>query len=192
MGGCLARDKLAWGVDHVLRCNAAPARSGARRRALARDVAGAAGQGCRCSSPTGWATSAATPSGSTARSARTTARSSARSMPSAAGPTATPTRSRACWQDLNVPAQGADRPLGAHLSAFRPCPGPAIGFLQECLRWWDHWLKGIDTGIMDEPMLRAWIQEPRPAAGLLHRGARAAGWPSRAGRPATSARGARV
>ncbi|MGC5022748.1 CocE/NonD family hydrolase [Micromonospora sp. DT47] len=45
-------------------------------------------------------------------------------------------------------------------------PGPAIGFLQECLRWWDHWLKGVDTGIMDEPMLRAWMQEsvpPRPA-----------------------------
>jgi putative CocE/NonD family hydrolase len=44
-------------------------------------------------------------------------------------------------------------------------PGPAIGFLQECLRWWDHWLKGEDTGIMNEPMLRAWMQdavEPRP------------------------------
>ncbi|QGN49202.1 CocE/NonD family hydrolase [Micromonospora sp. WMMC415] len=41
-------------------------------------------------------------------------------------------------------------------------PGPAIGFLQECLRWWDHWLKGVDTGIMDEPMLRAWMQEPVP------------------------------
>lgn len=38
-------------------------------------------------------------------------------------------------------------------------PGPAIGFLQECLRWWDHWLKGVDTGIMEEPMLRAWMQE---------------------------------
>ncbi len=44
-------------------------------------------------------------------------------------------------------------------------PGPRIGFLQECLRWWDQYLKGIDTGIEDEPMLRAWIQEPaRPAA----------------------------
>ena len=39
-------------------------------------------------------------------------------------------------------------------------PGPAIGFLQECLRWWDHWLKDADTGVMDEPMLRAWMQEP--------------------------------
>ena len=38
-------------------------------------------------------------------------------------------------------------------------PGPEIGFLEESLRWWDHWLKGIDTGIMDEPMLRVWMQE---------------------------------
>ena len=38
-------------------------------------------------------------------------------------------------------------------------PGPHIGFLQESLRWWDHWLKGIDTGIMDEPMLCAWMQK---------------------------------
>ena len=32
------------------------------------------------------------------------------------------------------------------------------------MRWFDHWLKGIDTGIMDEPMLRAWIEEPLPPA----------------------------
>ena len=43
-------------------------------------------------------------------------------------------------------------------------PGPEIGFLEESLRWWDHWLKGIDTGIMDEPMLRAWMQEYTPPA----------------------------
>ncbi|WP_096187670.1 CocE/NonD family hydrolase [Evansella halocellulosilytica] len=38
-------------------------------------------------------------------------------------------------------------------------PEPAIGFLQECIRWWDKWLKGKDTGIMDEPKLISWIQE---------------------------------
>lgn len=38
-------------------------------------------------------------------------------------------------------------------------PGPQIGFLQEALRWWDQHLKGIDTGIMDEPMIRAWVQD---------------------------------
>jgi putative CocE/NonD family hydrolase len=43
-------------------------------------------------------------------------------------------------------------------------PGPAIGFLQESLRWWDYWLKGIDTGIMDEPMFRCWILESVPPA----------------------------
>lgn len=43
-------------------------------------------------------------------------------------------------------------------------PGPAIGFLQESLRWWDHWLKGIDTGIMDEPMMRTWLQDGVPPA----------------------------
>ena len=43
-------------------------------------------------------------------------------------------------------------------------PGPAIGFLQEALRWWDHWLKGVDTGVMDEPMLRVWLQDYAPPA----------------------------
>ncbi len=43
-------------------------------------------------------------------------------------------------------------------------PGPQIGFLQECLRWWDQWLKGIDTGIMQEPMFRFWIQDYVPPA----------------------------
>jgi predicted acyl esterase len=44
-------------------------------------------------------------------------------------------------------------------------PGPQIGFLQECLRWWNKWLKGIENGVMHEPMLRAWMEDPiRPAA----------------------------
>jgi predicted acyl esterase len=33
------------------------------------------------------------------------------------------------------------------------------------LRWWDYWLKGVDTGVMDEPMLRAWMTESvKPAS----------------------------
>lgn len=38
-------------------------------------------------------------------------------------------------------------------------PEPAIGFLQECIRWWDQWLKGKDTGIKDEPKFITWIQD---------------------------------
>ncbi|MEO0486925.1 MAG: CocE/NonD family hydrolase [Pseudomonadota bacterium] len=48
----------------------------------------------------------------------------------------------------------------AHKYPHFATPGPRIGFLQECLRWWDQHLKGIDTGIMEEPMIRAWVQEP--------------------------------
>ncbi|WP_228989770.1 CocE/NonD family hydrolase [Streptomyces sp. DH8] len=43
-------------------------------------------------------------------------------------------------------------------------PGPAIGFLQETLRWWDQHLKGKETGVMREPLLRSWISGPHPPA----------------------------
>lgn len=66
--------------------------------------------------------------------------------------------------NLKGPRKGLIGPW-AHKYPHFAQPGPQIGFLQECLRWWDKWLKGIETGIMDEPMLRAWIEEPiRPAA----------------------------
>ena len=66
--------------------------------------------------------------------------------------------------NLNGPRKGLIGPW-AHVYPQAGMPGPAIGFLQETLRWWDHWLKGIDTGIMAEPMLRAWMQDshrPQP------------------------------
>lgn len=62
---------------------------------------------------------------------------------------------------LKAPCKGLVGPW-AHKYPHFAKPGPEIGFLQECLRWWDHWLKDIDTGIMDEPALRAWIEDPAP------------------------------
>jgi uncharacterized protein len=65
---------------------------------------------------------------------------------------------------LSCPKKGLIGPW-AHRFPHNGVPGPAIGFLQEAVRWWDHWLKGIDTGIMDEPLLRIWMQEsvdPQP------------------------------
>ena len=50
----------------------------------------------------------------------------------------------------------------AHVFPHNGVPGPAIGFLQEALRWWDHWLRHQDTGVMDEPLLRVWMQESVP------------------------------
>jgi len=65
---------------------------------------------------------------------------------------------------LGVPRQGLIGPW-AHAYPHFAKPGPQIGFLQEMLRWWDHWLKGRDTGVESEPMLRAWMTDShRPAA----------------------------
>ena len=67
-------------------------------------------------------------------------------------------------EHLTVPRKGLIGPW-AHAYPHFALPGPQVGFLQEMLRWWDHWLKGEATGVMDEPMLRAWMTESvKPAA----------------------------
>jgi hypothetical protein len=86
---------------------------------------------------------------------------------------------------LKVPRLGIVGPWGHKYPHFG-VPGPAIGFLQEAVRWWDHWLKDRDTGIMQEPMLRAYLQDPvRPAPYVDHRPGRWVGvdWPPRAAQP---------
>lgn len=62
---------------------------------------------------------------------------------------------------LDVPRKGLVGPW-SHKYPHLGEPGPAIGYLQEVVRWWDHWLKGADNGAMDGPMLRAWMQESVP------------------------------
>ena len=66
---------------------------------------------------------------------------------------------------LKGPRKGLVGPWG-HLYPQDGVPGPAIGYLQECTRWWDRWLKGEDNGIMAEPMYRVWLQEHVPPAGF--------------------------
>jgi uncharacterized protein len=66
---------------------------------------------------------------------------------------------------LSVPRKGLVGPW-AHAFPDDALPGPSIGFLQECVRWWDRWLKGAENGVMDEPQLRVWLQDsvpPQPA-----------------------------
>jgi putative CocE/NonD family hydrolase len=38
-------------------------------------------------------------------------------------------------------------------------PGPGLDWAYEEVRWWDHWLGGADTGIMDEPMVRVFMPD---------------------------------
>jgi putative CocE/NonD family hydrolase len=41
-------------------------------------------------------------------------------------------------------------------------PKPAIGFLQEALRWWDRWLKDQETGVEDDPAMRLYLMDSTP------------------------------
>jgi len=38
-------------------------------------------------------------------------------------------------------------------------PGPNMEWRHEAVRWFDHWLKGIDTGIMDEPPFAVYVRD---------------------------------
>jgi uncharacterized protein len=83
--------------------------------------------------------------------------------------------------ELDVPRKGLIGPW-SHKYPHLGQPGPAIGFLQEVVRWWDKWLKDVDNDIMDEPMLRIWMQETvPPSTGYEQRPGRWVGepaWPS--------------
>ncbi len=83
--------------------------------------------------------------------------------------------------NLTCPKKGLVGPW-VHKYPHFAVPEPRIGFLQEALRWWDQWLKGIDTGVMAEPEYRVYLQESaRPAAYHAQRdGSWVAepGWPS--------------
>ena len=61
-------------------------------------------------------------------------------------------------KNLSVPRKGLVGPW-AHKYPHLGAPGPAIDWLTEELRWWDHWLKGQETGIMEEPQLRLFMQD---------------------------------
>ena len=85
----------------------------------------------------------------------------------------------ALLEGLDVPRKGLIGPW-AHTYPEQAAPGPAIGFLQESLRWWDRWLKGTrerhreraaPAGV-DDRAVRAGT--PRRAPGPLGRRARLA------------------
>lgn len=61
-------------------------------------------------------------------------------------------------EKLQAPCRGLVGPW-SHKYPHLGIPGPAIGFLQECLRWWGQWLRGEETGVMQEPAIRAWMQD---------------------------------
>lgn len=48
-------------------------------------------------------------------------------------------------------------------AAVETCqPGPNIDLVPEMLRWWDRWLKGVDTGVDREPPITVYAQRSTP------------------------------
>ncbi len=70
------------------------------------------------------------------------------------------------FMNLQTPKKVMIGPWGHYYAEERyALPGPRIDTRVEYLRWFDHWLKGADTGIMDEPPVAVFVrqyQEPAP------------------------------
>jgi putative CocE/NonD family hydrolase len=84
------------------------------------------------------------------------------------------------YQKLNVPRKILIGPWN-HNKPDQAIPGPRIDYLPIVLRWLDHWCKGVDTGLMDEPPIVVFMQRydrPDPARLESSGSWRAeAGWP---------------
>jgi len=66
-------------------------------------------------------------------------------------------------EKLNVPRKGLIGPWG-HVFPQLATP-QGLDWRYEEVRWWQHWLMGVETGIMAEPMLRAFsMHETDPQA----------------------------
>ncbi len=62
--------------------------------------------------------------------------------------------------ELKAPVKGLVGPWG-HIYPHFGVPGPAIGFLQEAVRWWDRWLKGKKNGVEKDPLCTAYARTAR-------------------------------
>jgi putative CocE/NonD family hydrolase len=45
-----------------------------------------------------------------------------------------------------------------HYFPHNAWPAPPMEWRHEALRWWDYWLKGVDSGIMDEPSFAVYVR----------------------------------
>lgn len=74
-----------------------------------------------------------------------------------------------CWpntlfrlmEHLEGPRRMISGPWG-HVYPSKGLPGPAGGFLEAAVAWWDRWLKGIGDGGAEGPPYAGFIQESHP------------------------------
>ena len=68
--------------------------------------------------------------------------------------------------NLEAPVKAIIGPW-SHAWPHEPYPKPGIEWRHEAVRWFDHWLKGVDTGIMDEPAFAVYVREWHPPGPYL-------------------------
>jgi putative CocE/NonD family hydrolase len=71
-------------------------------------------------------------------------------------------------ENLKAPAKAMIGPW-SHAWPHNPYPEPGMEWRHEAVRWFDHWLKGIDTGIMDEPRFAVYVRRWHPPGPYLER-----------------------
>ncbi len=55
----------------------------------------------------------------------------------------------------------------SHAYPHEPYPNPGMEWRREVVRWFDYWLKGRDTGIMDEPRFAVFVRAWHPPGPYL-------------------------
>jgi predicted acyl esterase len=61
-------------------------------------------------------------------------------------------------ENMKVPIKGVIGPW-THAWPDNGEPGPNYEWRYEAVRWWDHWLKGRDTGVLDDPTFTVFIRD---------------------------------
>ena len=64
-------------------------------------------------------------------------------------------------EKLEAPVKGMMGPW-AHAWPHKPYPEPGMEWRREAVRWFDHWLKDEDTGIMEEPRFAVYVRKWHP------------------------------
>lgn len=64
-------------------------------------------------------------------------------------------------EHLKAPVKAIVGPW-AHAFPHHAYPKPQMEWRHEAVRWWDQWLKGKDTGILDEPRFAVYVQRWYP------------------------------
>ena len=69
-----------------------------------------------------------------------------------------PTPILRAFSKINVPKKVIIGPWG-HWYPEMALPGPQIDGRYEFLKWYDHWLKGMNTGVLDEPPVTLFVRQ---------------------------------